>query len=110
MRAMAELNKAYEECNEERIRQILDEWRSSPEHIRGDDAAGQLIRVIRKIAQARKHLDGIKSEVEGLTRSELYRLKEQIQEAAARGQDLFAEMAQQLDNRIEQTKAQLTRF
>ena len=36
-RAMAELNKAFEDCDEGRIRRILDEWRSSPEHVHGDD-------------------------------------------------------------------------
>ena len=98
--AMAELNKAYEECDEQRIRQILDEWRSSPEQVRGEDIAAQLVRVIREIKQARKRLETIKSEIEELTRSELHRLKMQIQEAAARGQDLLADMAAQLDARI----------
>ena len=33
---MAEINKAYEECDEERIRQILDEWRVSPDQVEGE--------------------------------------------------------------------------
>jgi DNA repair exonuclease SbcCD ATPase subunit len=106
-RAMAELNKAYEECNEERMRQILGEWRSSPEHVHGDDTAAQLVRVIREIAQARKRLDAIKAEVEELMRSELSHLKKQVEEAATRGQNLLAEIAGQLDARIEQARTQL---
>ena len=109
-RAMAELNKAYEECNEQRIRQILDEWRSSPEHVQGDDTAAQLVRVIREIAQARKRLDAIKAEVEELTQNELHRLKKQVQEAATRGQDLLAEIVERLDDRIEQTRARLSQI
>ena len=66
MRAMAELNKAYEECNEERIRQILDEWRSSPEHIRGDDAAAQLIRVIGKLLRLQTALTESRAKSKGL--------------------------------------------
>lgn len=106
-KAMAEVNEAYEKCDADRIRQILDEWRSSPEHIQGEDTAAQLVRVIRSIAQAQKRLDAIKTEIEELTQSELYRLKKQIQEAATRGQDLLMEIAEQLDDRIEQTRVRL---
>jgi hypothetical protein len=106
-KAMAELNSAYEECDEERIRRILDEWRSSPEHVRGDDTAAQLVRVIREIAQVRKRLDAIKAEVEEFALGELYRLKKQVEEAATRGQNLLAEIAAQLDVRVEQAQARL---
>ena len=54
------------------IKQILDQWRSSPEHVRGDDTAAQLVRVIREIAQVRKRLDAIKTEIEELAQAELY--------------------------------------
>ena len=106
-RAMAELNRAYEECDAERIRQIVNEWHSSPDHIQGDDTAAQLVRVIREIAQVRKRLDAIRAEIKELARTDLSRLMKQVREAATRGQDLFAQMAQQLDDRIEQTKMRL---
>ena len=105
--AMAELNKAYEECDVERIKEILDKWRSSPEQVRGDDTAAQLVRVIREIAQVRKRLDAIKTEIEELAQAELSRLKKQVEEAGARGQDLLAEIAGQLDARIEQARTRL---
>jgi chromosome segregation ATPase len=104
---MAELNKAYEECDEERIRQILDEWRSSPEQVRGDDTAAQLVRVIREAAQVRKRLDAIRAEIEELGKAELSRLKKQVEEAASRGQDLLAEIAGRLDSRIEEARMRL---
>jgi hypothetical protein len=106
-RAMAELNRAYEACDEERIRHILDEWRSSPEHVRGDDTAAQLVRVIREIAQVRKRLAAIKDEVEEFALGDLSRLKKQVEEAATSGQDLLAEMAYQLDTRIKEARAWL---
>jgi hypothetical protein len=108
-RAMAELNKAYEECNEERIKQILAEWRASPAHVRGDDTAAQLVRTIREIAQVDKRIDAIKAEVEELLAGELYRLKQQVEEAAARGQNLLHEMVAQLDARIKEARARLKR-
>ena len=106
-KAMAELNEAYEECDIERIRRILDEWRSSPEHVHGDDTAAQLVRVIREIAQVRKRLAAIKGEIEELARGELSRLKKQVEEVAARGQDLLAEIAEKLDAQIAETWAGL---
>jgi hypothetical protein len=106
-RAMAELNRAYEECDEERIRQILREWRSSPEQVRGDDTAAQLVRAIREIAQVHKRLEAIKAEIEELAQGELHRLMKQVQEATTRGQDLLAEIAQQVEARIQQAKTRL---
>ncbi len=106
-RTMAELNKAYEECDQERIGQILDEWRSSPEQVRGDGTAAELVRVIREIAQVHNRLDAIKTEIEALGQAELSRLKRQVEEAAAHGQDLLAEIAGQLDSRIEGARARL---
>ena len=104
---MADLNEAYEACDEERIRRILDEWRSSPEHVHGDDTAAQLVRAIREIAQVRKRLAAIKTEIEELSRADLAHLKKQVEEAAARGQDLLAEITGQLDARIEQARTRL---
>jgi hypothetical protein len=106
-RAMAELNRAYEECDEERIRAILRDWRSSPEQVRGDDAAAQLVRVIREIFQARKRLEAIKAEIEQFLEGELHCLMKQVQEAAASARDLLAEIAGQVDARIEQAREQL---
>ncbi|MCX7427834.1 MAG: molecular chaperone DnaJ [Planctomycetia bacterium] len=105
--AMAELNRAFEECDVERIKQILDRWRSSPEQVRGDDTAAQLVRTIREIAQARKRLAAIKTEIEELLQGELASLKKQVEEAAARGQDLLAEIAGRLDAQIDQTRTRL---
>ena len=106
-KAMAEVNKAFESCDADRIRQILDEWRSSPDHVRGDDTAAQLVRTIREIAQARKRLAAIKTEIEELLQGELASLKKQVEEAAARGQDLLAEIAARLDAQIDQARARL---
>ena len=100
-KAMAELNRAYEECDEQRIRKILAEWRSSPEQVHGDDTAAQLVRAIREIAQVHKRLGAIKAEIDELAQCELCRLVKQVEEAATAGRDLLAEIAARLDVRIE---------
>jgi DNA repair exonuclease SbcCD ATPase subunit len=106
-KAMAEVNKAYAEGDGERIREILDEWRRSPENVRGDDTAAQLVRAIREIAQVRTRLDAIALEVGELQEAELYRLKKQVEEAAALGRDLLTEIAAQLDGLIGEARARL---
>jgi len=106
-KAMAELNRAYEECDEERIRQILGQWRSSPDNIRGDDTAAQLVRAIREIAQVHTRLEAIKAEIDELANGELSRLMTQVEEAATSGRDLLAEIVGQLDARIEYARTRL---
>jgi hypothetical protein len=106
-RAMAELNEAFEKCDIDRIREILDRWRASPEQVRGDDTAARLVRTIREIAQARGRLAAIKIEIEALLDGELAALKKQVEEAAARGQDLLAEIAGRLDRQIDKARARL---
>ena len=104
---MAEVNKAFEVGNEERIREILGEWQSSPEQVHGDDTAAQLVRTIREIAQVHRRIEAIKAEIESLAQSELHRLMKQVQEAAMNARDLLAELARQVDTRIELARAQL---
>ncbi len=109
---MAEANRAYEEGDEARLRAILHEWESSPESVKGEGPGADLVRIIRKIAQAEERLKVIDSEMTELRASDLYRLKVKADEAQAEGRDLLAEMAAQVDQEIavaEKRLAELTR-
>jgi uncharacterized coiled-coil DUF342 family protein len=99
-RVMSELNQAYEDCDEARIRRILDDWRVSPDQVQGEDTAAELVRVIRTIAMVERRLATIRDEIEALHQSDLYQLKAQVDDAAEAGRDLLAEMAKQLKHRI----------
>src|ERR1039457_5127453 len=104
---MAEANRAYEEGDEAKLRTILDEWWSSPESIEGEGIAADLVRTIRKIHQVKQRLAHIETEFATLERSDLYRLKEQVETAQSHGQDLLAELADQLNPEIAHLKARL---
>jgi hypothetical protein len=106
-KVMAEINRAYEECDEERLRQILDEWRVSPDQVEGEDTAAKLVRAIRTIALVQKRLAAIKDEIEALRQGELSQLKSQVEEAATAGRDLLSEMADRVNDRIDQAKTRL---
>ncbi len=106
-RFMAEANQAYEEGNEIRLREILREWESSPDAIKGDGVAAELIRVIRKIAQVQARLKTIEATVDDLQASDMYRLKDEVESAEAEERDLLAEMASRLDRQIADARKRL---
>lgn len=99
-RLMAEANRAYEDGDEARLKSILDEWESSPDSVRGEGVGIELVRVIRKIAKAKKRLPVIDNEIRQLKQSDLYQLKIKVEESESQGRDLLGEMASQLDKQI----------
>ncbi|MEK7760894.1 MAG: molecular chaperone DnaJ [Nitrospirota bacterium] len=104
---MAEANQAYEDGDEARLREILCEWESSPEAVKGDGVGAELIRVIRKIAQIESRLQAIESIIAQLRSSDLFRLKVEVERTEAEGRDLLAEMAIRLDQKIADVRRHL---
>jgi hypothetical protein len=104
---MAEANRAFEEGDEAGLRRILDEYESSPEAVKGEGAAADLIRVIRKIAQVNRRLLEIEKDVAFLKKSELFELKGKVDRAATEGRDLLREMAKDLDAQIAVSRERL---
>jgi hypothetical protein len=97
---MADANRAYEEGDEQKLRDILNAWESSPESVRGEGVAAELVRVIRKIAQISKRLRAIKTEIVHMKESDLYRLKIKADRAEDEGRDLLNEMALKVGEEI----------
>jgi hypothetical protein len=106
-RLMAEANIAFENGDAQKLRQILQEWESSPESVKGEGIAAELIRIIRKIAQVKERLRAIESRVSALKHSDLFQLKERVEESKKVGVDLLECMAQDLDSRITATHMEL---
>jgi hypothetical protein len=104
---MAEVNQAYESGDEARLTKILTGYECSPEAVKGDGAGADLIRVIRRISQARARVIEIDSEVEILLGSDLYRLKSRLDEAQAVGRDVLSEMAAKVAGQIARAKSQM---
>lgn len=97
---MADANRAYEEGDEAKLRAILAEWESSPESIKGEGTAAELVRVIRKIDQVEKRLHAIEIEIAQLKESDLYKLKTKVEKAEDEGRNLLGELASQVDEEI----------
>jgi len=97
---MAEANQAYEEGDEERLKDILREWESSPESVKGEGIGTDLVRIIRKIAQVEERFRTIEIEITQLKGSDLCKLKTKVEEAEKEKRNLLIEMANQLDKQI----------
>ncbi len=106
-RLMTEANLAFEGGDANRLRRILEEWESSPESVKGDGIASELIRVIRKIAQIRERLRAIEILIINTRNSDLWKLKQKVEEAEEAGRDLLAQMAAGLDGRISAAQIEL---
>ena len=104
---MAEANEAYERGDETRLRKIFAEYAWSAEAVQGEGPGAELIRVIRRISQARGRLAEIEAELQELLRSDLYQLKVRLDEAQSHGRDVLKEMVQKVEDQIAQAKRRL---
>jgi len=104
---MAEANEAYERGDETRLRKIFTEYEWSAEAVQGEGPGAELIRVIRRISQARGRLAEIEAELQELLRSDLYQLKVRLDEAQSHGRDVLKEMVQKVEDQIAHAKRRL---
>jgi hypothetical protein len=104
---MAKLNQAYDGLDEEAIRSILIEWEAEePDHDKLE-LGEQLVRVVSQAAQVRKRLYAISDELEDLTLTEMFQLKKNIESAELEGRDLLQEIADDLEEKISETKTRI---
>jgi hypothetical protein len=99
-RLMIEANLAFENGDAERLRQILNEWESSPESVKGDGTAAELVRIIRKIALVQERLHTIDAKIAAVKESDLFQLKKRVEQSEMGGIDLLERMAEDIDKRI----------
>lgn len=96
-RLMAEVNSAYGAGDIERLRQILQEWESSPESVIGNDIGADLIRIIRSISQIKGRLITIEKEIETIMNSDMYKIMKQVQQAEKESRNLLDELSRKID-------------
>jgi hypothetical protein len=106
---MARANKAYAERDEIALTKLFEEWSARPEEVVGDSVGAQLVRTIRRIAQAKRRLTDIEAEMTALAASPLATLSGDVATAAAAGRDLIAEMAERLDAEAAAARVRLRR-
>lgn len=104
---MAKLNEAYQNGDEQKLEQILNEWQYDPENVVGEDIGSQIIKIIRKIAQIEKRIAAIEEETRVLKNAEIYSLMEKSKQSTQDGMDLLIQMSGYLDVQIDERKKYL---
>ena len=97
---MARLNQAYELGDLEQVKAILNDW----EVISDWDQltpGKQLSRLLKQIGQVRHRFNQIQTELEQLKLSEMFRLKNFIQNSEKQGDDVLADMVTDVEEKIE---------
>ena len=101
------INEAYRSGDEARLWELERELESSPDAVTGDSIAEQLVRAIRMIAQVKRRIEAVVAAIAELKQSELYLLREQVNESKAAGRDLLAELAFEVQQGIDEARHRL---
>lgn len=99
-RLMVEANRAYALGDEARLRSILEAWERSPEAVQGSDPEATRLRLVRRVEEAEAQLEVYARELAAMQETPLWQLKTMVDDAAARGKDLVADMVRRLQRDI----------
>ncbi|BCR03627.1 hypothetical protein DESUT3_06960 [Desulfuromonas versatilis] len=106
-RLMAELNEAFTRGDRERMEEILRHWQSSPETVVGQDTAAIISRLERTRERLRGKLAHTERTLHQLRNSELHVLMASAREAERTGRNLLRELAQAIEEQIEEAGREL---
>lgn len=106
-RLVAMLNLAYERRDLSEILDIVRKFGEDPEAVAGEDVGAQIVRAIRRIAQLRRRLSELQTELELLKKSEVHQLKTTIEAQEKNGRDPMGELALKLKREISKAKVDL---
>jgi ABC-type phosphate transport system auxiliary subunit len=104
---MTEANLAYEKGDENRLREILEEYDSSPDLVTGDDIGAELVRTIRRISLVTAKIRKIEQQITDLNKSELAQLRLTVKEEKQRGKDVLAQLGESLQRKIRERRQYL---
>jgi len=104
---MVEINRAYETGAEDRLQELLEAGEGLESVEIGGSMSAEALLLVRRIAEAKRRLAGVESEIEEITASETYKLKLRIENAEAIGIDLFADLIGQVDRQVKKARNRL---
>lgn len=104
---MAQVNVAYERGDQVAIEKLIKDYGRDPEAIVGEDIASRIVKAIRRIAQLRRRMSEIQEEIGAQQRTEIFQLKQTIEETEALGGDPLGDLAKQLMEELSERKIKL---
>ncbi|MFV0390132.1 MAG: hypothetical protein ACK5NT_15430 [Pyrinomonadaceae bacterium] len=105
---MTRLNNAYSEGDQVLLNKLVEEFRDSPELVKGDSIGDQLVRVIRQISQIKRRLNEIREEMLKTELSELFVLREKVRSEQIEGRNLLRQMAERTETHIRKATRRLS--
>lgn len=104
---MAQLNAAYSAGDQKKLDKLIEDHRNSPDHVHGDSVGDDLVRAIRQISQVKVRLRELRDEHAVAEASELYTLREKMQNEMAEGRDMIKQMAARTAVQIKKSERRL---
>ncbi|MGI8494324.1 MAG: hypothetical protein ACR2L1_03285 [Pyrinomonadaceae bacterium] len=104
---MAKLNDAYSAGDQNLLNRLVEEYRDSPDLVRGDSIGDQLVRVIRQISQVAARLKTLKSEKLTLELSEAFEMREKVRIELLAGRNYFKQMSGRTKTHIMKSQRRL---
>lgn len=105
---MAKLNTAYSAGDQNLLNKLVEEYRDSPDLIKGDSIGDELIRAIRQIAQVKRRLEELREETLTMELSELFVLREKVTAEMLEGRNLLRQMAGRTKTHIQKAERRLS--
>jgi len=90
---MAKLNEAYSKGDQSILEKLADDYRLSPDSVKGNSPGDNLVRVIRQISQVKRRLGELAKEKKRSETSELFELYQNFISERAEGRDMLKHMA-----------------
>lgn len=104
---MAQLNEAYSAGDQTKLNKLVEDFRNSPDHVKGDSVGDDLVRAIRQVSQVKARLREIKEEMTTAKSSELFILRAKMQAEMAEGRDMIKQMAARTIVQIKKSERRL---
>jgi hypothetical protein len=105
---MAKLNEAYSAGDQKQLNKLVEDFKNSPDVVRGDSVGDDLVRAIRQVFQIKRRLYELKEEKLAAENSELYILREKVNVELAEGRDMLKHMAERTKSFIRKSERRLT--
>jgi hypothetical protein len=104
---MAKLNDAYSAGDQTALNKLVEDHRDSPDLIKGDSTADNLVRVIRQISQVKNRLKDLTDERLKVELSELFTLQQKVRSEMLEGRNLLRQMAARTRTHIAKAERKL---
>lgn len=104
---MSKLNDAYTEGDQKELNKLVEEYRDSPDLVKGDSIGDELVRVIRQISQVTGRLKELREENTEMRLSELFVLRDKVRKEQLEGRNLLKQMAERTKTHIKKANRRL---